>query len=157
MKTIYLSVILSILSVQKCSKNPSQKNTLHLNLLNASYTEWTSGVKGGGKGREYYLKIELLSDSITVDSLWINRKMIKAFIPQSGGIRSGNSETANYKYQRGDTLTVRASESSRMNDNSPAPPINNFNGAAILKYSIGDNTFYIPIDSLVKIPNQNRP
>ena len=86
--------------VQTIQSNPLQ-------LYEAKYNYWTSGIKGGGMGTEFYIKVISNSNQVGIDSLIIGNTTLKT-ISKSNGMNN-YSDIGGVLYSVGDTIFIRAS------------------------------------------------
>ena len=106
--------LLLIVLFQSCKSNQKaqtiQSNPLQL--YEATYNYWTSGIKGGGTGTEFYIKAISNSNQIGIDSLIIGNTTLKT-ISKSNSM-DNYSDIGGVLYSTGDTIYIRASASSHL-------------------------------------------
>lgn len=148
---LLLLISFSILSTSFCSVDK-----VGVKLLEASSENWTSGMKGGGSGTEYYFKIKILtSEKVVFDSLWINGNSFKTYIANTNKSVS-NSPIV---FVKNDIITVKVSDIRRPNkpSNNTRNPPKKYKGAALLRYYVKEKSSYIVINSIVSKGNMKRP
>ncbi len=146
-----LRVLLPLLVIFCCSFIPKKEN---IQLIDATYENWTSGINGGGSGKEYYIKIKILTENkIVFDALWVNNKSFKTYLANNRKYVS----SAPITFTKNDTITVRVSEnSSQTNIPKVKAPIR-YKGDALLRYFINNKPYYLTIQKLQQIDSPNRP
>jgi len=127
-----------------------------IKLINASCEIRNNGInrtKASSARSEYYFKIKILSkEKVTFDSLWMNGASFKTYLSANQKFISGKPVT----FAVGDTITVRASETSKENRPKSNAPIR-YKGAGLLRYYVNNEPFYLTIDNIKFNNSPNRP
>ncbi len=125
----------------------AEANCADLKLLEASYENWTSGIRGGGKGTEYFFKVIVLTaDKITFDSAWMKNNGYPLFITKELTAVSSGGIT----FAKNDTITLRISDiAGNTIKKNIAPPVI-YNGSALVRYSKGSKTKYLIIKEITE-------
>jgi hypothetical protein len=119
--------------------------------LEATSQNWTAGVAGGGSGTEYYFKVQITSSrQLKFDSAWINSKAYPVFLSKNKPAVSSAPVT----FENGDTITLRVSDLANHQVNDSKPPID-FNGAALIGYSLDNKPDYFVIREITRLPDLN--
>jgi hypothetical protein len=138
-----------ILSINECN---TSKQTKHsgmevINIIDANYNNWTSGMIGSGSGVEYYLTLVAEKDSINIDSAFIGNEYIKTISKPKGGNQYYDIQQKTYL--KDDTILVRASAKRHYKNSSTSnSQIQNY-----IIYYIGLDKKSLPIDTLIQIQN----
>lgn len=156
MKISLFIALITMLSVQTCNQNTPIKDpaVLYIQLIEASFKKYTSGIKGGKTGREYYIKVNLKEVPVTFDSLWVNNKRLKAIVPQKGGV---SSDGVINKVMKPGIVIVRASEIDGLKSQESNRPLNNSSWVGMLRYKANNKEMYLPIETLIEKKLTNRP
>ena len=166
MKFLFYITLVAAVAVNTCNKNSNstsqnvlqQKNNEQnsFTLLDASSEDWVAGVRGGGKGTEYYFKIKInTNDNITFDTAWINNRSFAIHLAQKNNAVSNQP----VKFATGDTITLRVSDihstkiQNVLNNNSPVK----YEGAALIGYAVNNKREYFTIKEIKKQQTINRP
>ncbi len=140
---------------EKKSEKTIEKKKDFFTLLSATSQSSTAGIPSGGSGTEYYFKVKINStDNIKFDSAWINNKRFEIFISkETVGISSEP-----IKFSKGDIITLRVSDIRNQNIKTEnlKPPLN-FEGTALIGYTINDKRQYFIIKEIKKQSTPNRP
>lgn len=134
---ILLPIITVLLFACNTPKKLSIKNELQL--IEAKYNNWTSGVKGKGKGSDFFIEVIVNTNDIKIDSLSINNKKLKT-ITKTNKDNQYNSMNEGL-YNQGDTLLIRASSKNHFK----------LNESSHLYYFINGEEKILPIKTLTKI------
>lgn len=144
-------------------KNKAKKN--YFTLLDASYQNWTAGIRGGGSGTEYYFKIKIATDeSIVFDTTWINNKALKINVSKNTVGKISNTPPV---ILQNDTVILRSSVFNPSKDSptykqdnttvtNAKPPIE-YTGSALLRYYVNSKPYYFIIEDIRKTEGVNRP
>lgn len=123
-------------------------------LLGANKQSWVAGVANGGSGTEYYFDIKIDTDrSIEFQDLWLkDGSKTDVHVTKKRSTISSTPVT----FERGDTITVRASIfNGAPKENEPAPI--SYDGVALIRYSIDDDQQFLVIKNIIQLQSQNRP
>lgn len=140
-----------IISINKCnpSEQPDNSSMKAINIIEANYNNWTSGMVGSGSGVEYYLRLVAEKDSIKIDSAFIGNEYIKTISKPIGG--SQYYDVGKKTYFKDDTILVRASAKRHYkNSSEPYFQIQNY-----ITYYVGLDKRSLPIDTLIQIQNSD--
>jgi hypothetical protein len=153
---LLVSNLILFSSCHSTNKIASEEST-PLRLLNAEYEEWTAGVKDGGRGTEYYFKLNVAtSDKVQFDSAWIGGKVFASYVAHKGMGKPVTTQPVTFK--KGDDITLRVSDlqlPSAPMATTAVPPIN-YKGAALLRYRINGKINYLNVPDLTKKSTPNR-
>lgn len=125
----------------------------NVKLIEATSERWSSGQNGGGSGKEYTIKIKILSSAkIEFDSLWINNISLSTFLANDGpAISSGPKNIS-----KNDIVIVRCTEINSVKNKTMKAPIK-YKGEGLLRYFINQQPNYIVIKKFKLIKNTNQP
>lgn len=146
-------------STTKSNNEIKKADVPFFSLISAEQERWVAGVKGGGRGIEYYFKIRINSgEGLLFDSIWVNNKVLKTKILQGNKLLPEGP----VQFMPGDTIILRAGEVSGLKENegmddpviSPPP---NQEGKAIIYYKENSNRHYFKIPEITERPRVNRP
>jgi hypothetical protein len=143
------------IKVEKTTINKSETKKKHFTLLSATSQSWTAGIPSGGTGTDYYFKIKINSaDKIKFDSAWINNKRFEIFISRETAAISNEQ----INFSKGDNITLRVSEIKNQNIKTEnlKPPLE-YEGAALIGYTVNDKRQYFIIKEIKKQSTPNRP
>lgn len=126
-----------------------------IKLIKATRQKWSAGIKKGGSGLEYSFYFIMTSPgNILFDTVWINKKAFKTFVPEKKGSKSGRP----VRYISGDTVVVRATEYINNNQSSAVinPPLK-YSGSALVRYSFNSKRMYFTIKEISNISSVYQP
>ena len=93
-------------------KESTSTNSNSIQVIEAAYSYWTSGIKSGGEGTEFAVKLVSNADNLQIDSLYIGDNVLKTISKPSTG--SKFFDIKKIQYSKGDTVIVRASAKSKL-------------------------------------------
>jgi hypothetical protein len=152
--------ILLIISTLACGPGQVKQQSRYLEVLGATSQEWVAGVRGGGRGVNYRLRIKIRTNNlITFDSIWLAGKRLPVKLEPAG-------KASDLKAAKNDVVTLLASDftgrpgrmGSRTEDSTPIPPAASvkapiaYEGAALVKYSVGGSVQYLPVPGITVLP-----
>jgi len=142
-------------AVQGChtSQQGTELPTPPFTLMEASSQNWTAGREEGGHGTEYYFKVALLANDVSFDSLWVDNKVLPAFIAKETHSVSNKPIT----YAKGDTIIIRGSASASTSIPYTPLPAGFTDAAAIIRYRIDGKPVYYRIEQIENKPTLNLP
>lgn len=126
-----------------------------IKLIKATRQKRSAGIKIGGSSLEYSFHFIVTRAGNTVfDSVWINKKGLKTFVSKKKISTAGSP----IKFNKGDTVIVRISESLNDNQSSDsARPPKKYSGAALLSYYFNSKKMYFEIQDISTISSINQP
>lgn len=153
---IYIACAISLFC---CTGLLSTRDEHPFKVQDATSQEWIAGVRGGGRGITYTIRIQVTAaSSIVFDSIWINNKQLKIDVKKGENLQAPTTLAVN------DTLTLIASDATgrtpidRMQEErAPAatppvqPPIAH-SGAGLLGYSVGGTKRYFVLTQIQQLP-----
>lgn len=117
-----------------------------LELIDAKYNNWTAGIKGTGRGAEFYLTVVSIANNITIDSILIGNEKLKTISKPKNDKKY--YDIGEIKYNKDDTIYIRASGDSYYK-------INGVGNNNYLEYYIENNKKTLIIEKLIKIEPVN--
>jgi hypothetical protein len=148
-------IIAETLTEEKKSEKTIENKKDFFTLLSATSQSWTAGIPSGGSGIEYYFKVKINSiDKIKFDIAWINNRKFEIFISKETEAISSEP----IKFTKGDIITLRVSDIRNQNlkIENLKPPLN-YEGAALIGYTVNDKQEYFIIKEIKKQTSPNRP
>ncbi len=122
-------------------------------IIEATYSVSNSGIPDGGSGKEYYIKMKVLTDKkIVFDSLWINNTSAKTFLANKSKVISN----APVVFTKSDTIVLCVS---LLNDYKIKEVINapqKYKGAALLSFYIEGKIQYYIIKEITQVKTPKR-
>ncbi|CAN5628657.1 hypothetical protein BH11BAC1_BH11BAC1_10780 [soil metagenome] len=135
-------------AMQESNKENKSGMNQPFSLLESFSQEWVAGIQGGGKSTEYSFRmIVLTADKMNFDSAWISGNAFNVYLANTSKIISNRPIT----FSQSDTITVRASHSSKSKPSISSPPVP-YSGAALISYRLNGSTHYFEIKSIEKKP-----
>jgi hypothetical protein len=116
-----------------CSVSQPSAQAASVQFLEAHYSNWVAGVKGGGKGSDYSLRLISIDHKLSFDSLWVNNRGL----------------SLKEKDWSGDTITLTASyfKSPRHIPEAETAPIPH-EGEALISYTQNNKTHYLEVPKI---------
>lgn len=140
--------------VEATPSQQNEPNSSQIELINATSQKWVAGIQGGGSGTEYYFDVVVQTDDqLEFKDLWLKDGLHQDIYVS----RNQPSVSASpVSFQKGDTITLRASVLNEASQVLESAPIG-FNGAALIGYfSNGSQQFQV-VNAIGQLPTQNRP
>ncbi|PCI93605.1 MAG: hypothetical protein COB15_16095 [Flavobacteriales bacterium] len=142
-----LFIVILLTQACKSNKDLQTKENDNLKLIKASYNNWISGIKGGGKGTEFYLTVLSTVNDIKIDSISIGSERFKTISKPINDEKY--YDIGEIKYNKGDTIHIRASGG---NDYR----INEIDNNNYLEYYIKNDKKTLIIKKFIKIKSVNQ-
>lgn len=146
-----------------CNCKPSQQtvilqsekiNQQDFTLLDATYENWASGIRGGGRGRDYFFKILIqVNEQLAFDSVWINNYSYPLII-------SKEKTTVNkdgIKISIGDTIILKVSDIYNKEIKKNILPPMEYAGSALIRYTKETDIKYFTVKEIKEQVSVNRP
>ena len=135
-------------------KEKSEEKKEYFKLLSSTYESWVAGIPNGGSGTEYYFKTAInTGEKIQFDSLWLRNKSFSIFITKGSKSISDKPIT----FSKGDTIILRVSDLQTTHVLKETKPPVNFEGAALIGYSVNGKREYYTVREMKKQNTTNRP
>lgn len=110
---LLLFLPLTIFLFSCASKKDGASNSSNsFNVIEASYSYWTSGIKNGGDGTEFYIKLVSNVENASIDSLYIGEKVFKTISKPFNSTKF--FDIGKIQYAKGDTIVIRASAQNKL-------------------------------------------
>ena len=136
------------------NKNPC------LELLHATSQEWIAGVRGGGRGINYKLRIKIKTDKkVEFDSIWVAGKKLNIKLEEEG-------QYAELKLSKNYVVTLLASDymntpgktGIKEEEKVSSSPVSSasasieYKGAALLRYMVDGSVKYFEVPDITILP-----
>ena len=143
-------LIFSVLIIRLFSQfNFPKKN---IQLLEASTESWLSGRNDGKSGKEFYIKIKILTNQkIEFDSLWFDNTAMPTFLTNNLPSVSDKPIT----FSKDEIITVRVSFLNSEIISLQKAPVN-YTGEGLLRYYVNSKKKYIVIPKFKQNAPQNQ-
>ncbi len=149
-----LILIATLLSLVSCKTERVEHDSSYFKIDEATSQSWTGGAAGSGTGINFTIKLMYSGNtSITIESIWIDGREYKPEVREFGkeGIIEGADVYCRYKeWTQPDTN--EHFESPVKSSDSPK-----YDGAALLTYSVGDESYFLVLDSFKELEPLNYP
>jgi hypothetical protein len=124
-----------------------------IKLIQCTSEKWVSGIRGGGSGTEFYVKVKINTNKkIVFDSLWVNNRWLSIFLLKTSKSISQTSIT----FAKNDTIIVRASQSNSNQATLLTVP-KEINGDGLLRYFVNGKVKHLLIKKIEPIRTNYRP
>jgi hypothetical protein len=132
----------------------------YFELLQATSQEWIAGVRGGGRGVNYSVRLKLITDKqIIFDSMWIAGKQLLIKIPELLKDSTTKSRTNSVITLVASTYTENSKNGGvEKQANNSFPSANkikapvDYKGSALVRYFVEDSIRYLEIRSFSILP-----
>ncbi len=149
---IMISVFAYSCKTQQKSEKPS---TEPITVIKATQEHWHAGVRDGGSGTDYFIKLLVNSSkTISFDSLWVANTRLKIRIVKNGSVLLNQTEIT-----KGDTITLRSTLLKR-GDSKPEPivsPMSKGELQVLIQYYLDKKANYLLTPDLEEIKGPLRP
>lgn len=175
MKTLVILIILSIASSNSCREPKAAKTQSkevmtttfsvmadstngYFRIVRSTSQEWVAGIRGGGKGTDYFFKVEITTDDdLHFDTVWMKNRAYALFATKE---KPGISSQP-IVFSKGDVIVLSASEVHYENEQSQGfieqDPPQSIAGDALIGFRVNGNSMYFNIQEIEVLEPSYRP
>jgi len=175
MKTLTILIILLVASSDSC-REPKAAGTRVKEVMTASSTitldstngyfamirstsqEWVAGIRGGGRGTDYFFKLEITTDQeLLFDTVWMKNRAYPLFVTKD---KPGDPSQPGV-FSKGDVIVLTASDVEYEQDQSQGyfeqSPPQRFEGDALIGFRVNGNRMFFIIQEIEVLEPSYRP